>query len=128
MIAPEHLDRGVGEVVGDFGTDERAAAADAFRIDVRFLVGMARVLECADNTAGGRTPRRADAGSSGGREQPACGNDRAEARDREQAEPGEQAARAADERAGRRAAADVAVGIGLADRLSGIVARVPPRG
>ena len=82
------------EAVVDACAEQRAAATDAFRIDMHFVIGVTGVLQRADDRAGGGTARCTYTGTDDGRREPAGRDDRSQTRDGEQAETSEQTGRA----------------------------------
>jgi hypothetical protein len=92
-----------------------------------FLVGMPRVLQGAEQAAGGATGHGADNGADRGGRQPAGRDHRAEPGDGEHAEAREQARAAAQEAAGGRAFGGALAGVIIIDAIAMAVAQAMAR-
>jgi hypothetical protein len=105
------------EVVGHARADQGAPSTNAFRIDMGFIVAVTRILQGADETAGGGTSDAANGGACGRGREPASRNDRSESWNRQEAKTCQQTSDAAKDRARGRPARDVAMLVHIADLM-----------
>ena len=104
-----------GHLISHTGTDQRAAAANAFGINVGVVFAMPRILERTDDTAGGSTACRTDTGAGYSRREPAGSDNRSKAGNCHQAKARQQAADAAKQCACGGAAVHVAMVVDVLD-------------
>ena len=96
-------------IIGNLCTDQRAAAPDAFRIDLRFLVTMTGILQRPNNAAGHCAANRPNTGTRSGRSQPPRRNNRTQTRYCQQAQAREKTACPSQDRTSRNTARDIAI-------------------